>query len=293
MDKNQNKKNAVIVNGNLHTDLSDDFFLRNRAFRLGDGFFETVRVRNGKPHLWAAHYARALASAAALNLEVPNVFSEAFMLQSIHKLLSQNEIFGGGRLRFTFYREGEGTYRPTSNRMGYLLEVTPVAQHDFQLNDKGLSLNVFSEHRKSPGSLSAYKILGNHLSIQAAIWAQHENLDDALLLNSSGHIIEATSSNVFVVKNGELHTPAVADGCVAGVMRMAVINTAIRSRIPVFESELGVNDITFADEVFLSNSIRGIAWVGSFRNKRYYHKLSDTILQEIKEMELLETKEGS
>lgn len=281
----QKSTDWLILNGNLHEEISTDFFRKNRAFRLGDGFFETVRVINGSAHLWPAHYARIKGCAMVLKLEIPAIFSEDFLVESINNLLSKNEIEGGGRLRFTFFREGEGTYRPTSNRMGFLLEVDRMPQRIFQLNDKGISIDVYTELRKEYDAFSAFKMLGNHIYIQASVWAQNHNLEDAFICNPKGNIIEATASNVFIVKNGRIYTPSVGGGCVGGVMRMAVINAAIRLSIPVFESELSMNDITFADEVFLTNAIQGVFWVGSFRAKRYYHKLSDLLLNEINSKE--------
>lgn len=281
----QKSTDWLILNGNLHEEISTDFFRKNRAFRLGDGFFETVRVVNGSAHLWPAHYARIKGCAKVLKLEVPAIFSEKFLEESIDNLLVKNEIEGGGRLRFTFFREGEGTYRPTSNRLGFILEVDRMPQRIFQLNDKGISIDVFSELRKDYDAFSAFKMLGNHIYIQASIWAQNNNLNDAFICNPKGNIIEATASNAFIIKNGKIYTPSVADGCVGGVMRMALINAAIRLGIPVYESELSMNDITFADEVFLTNAIQGVSWVGSFRAKRYYHKLSDILLNEINSKE--------
>lgn len=281
METIQNASETVVINGNIHAAVSMGFFQQNRAFRLGDGFFDTVRIIHGKPHLWPAHYKRIAATARALKMEIPSIFSEDFMAQSIRKLMEKREIFGGGKLRFTFFREGEGTYKPTTNRMGYLLEAQSLNHREFSLNDKGLNIEIYPEGRKQVNALSRFKIMGNYLSISAAGWAQDKNLDDALLMNESERIIEATSSNIFIVRNGELHTPAISDGCVGGIMRMAVINAALNLKIPVYESELAVNDITFADEVFLTNAIRGVSWVGGFRNKRYFHKLSDLLLSEL------------
>lgn len=280
-----NNSDWLILNGNLHEEISTDFFRKNRAFRLGDGFFETVRVINGSVHLWPAHYARIKGCAKALKLEIPAIFSEKFLEEAIGNLLEKNDITGGGRLRFTFFREGEGTYRPMSNRIGFLLEAERLPQRIFQLNDKGISIDIFSDLRKEFGMFSPFKMLGNPVYVQASIWAQNHNLEDAFICNPKGNIIEATASNIFIVKNGRIYTPAESDGCVGGVMRMAAINSAVRLGIPIYESELSMNDITFADEVFLTNAIQGITWVGSFRAKRYYHKLSDLLLNEINSKE--------
>lgn len=288
MEGIQQNTDWIVLNGNLHPELSPDFYLKNRAFRLGDGFFETLRVIHGSVNLWDAHYARITACCKALSIEIPTVFSSDYMRNSIYKLLEKKGIVSGGRIRITLFREGEGTYMPESNRLGFIVEATPIHLREFVVKDQGISIDVFTEMKKSYSRLSPFKIMGNHVYIQAAVWAKANNLTDALIINDQNRIIEATSSNVFIVKNGSLHTPAVESGCVGGVMRMAVINAAIREGIPVFESEIDVNDITFADEVFLTNAISGISWVGSFRNKRYYHKLSARLIAKINRAESID-----
>jgi len=279
MQETQHHNNWVVLNGNLYPELSPDFFMKNRAFRLGDGFFETLRVIHGSLHQWNAHYARAIACCEALAIDVPNVYSSDFLRNAIYKLLEKNGIKSGGRVRITFFREGEGTYKPETNRLGFVIEAKTLHQREFLVKDKGLSLDIFMDLKKSISRISPFKLLGNQVYIQAAIWAEANNLNDALIINTDNRVIEATSSNVFIVKNGAIHTPGVDSGCVGGVMRMAVINAAVRAGIPVFESEIDRNDITFADEVFLTNAVSGISWVGSFGNKRYYHKLSDRLIE--------------
>src|SRR5690554_3225085 len=284
---NQHNK-WVVLNGNLYEDLDSDFYLKNRAFRLGDGFFETLRVIHGSVHLWDAHYARILACCKAMHIDVPAVFSSDFMLSAIYKLLEKNAVVSGGRIRLTLFREGAGTYTPETNRLGFLAEAKVIHPHEFLVKDQGVSVDVFTEMRKSPSRLSPFKVMGNHVYIQAAVWASANNFNDALILNSENRIIEATASNIFIVKNGAIHTPAIDSGCVGGVMRMAVINAAVRAGIPIFESELDVNDVIYADEVFLTNAVSGISWVGSFRNKRYYHKLSDRLVEKLNRAESID-----
>lgn len=284
----QRNSNWVVLNGNLHSELSADFFLKNRAFRLGDGFFETLRVIHGSVHLWDAHYTRIKACCKALEIELPTVYSSEYMINSLYKLFEKNGINSGGRIRITFFREGEGTYRPESNRLGFVVEAKSIHQREFLVKDQGISIDVYPDLKKSFSRLSPFKLMGNHVYIQAAVWAQANNLTDALIINDYNRIIEATASNVFIVKNGAIHTPAVVSGCVGGVMRMAVINAAIREGIPIFESEIDVNDVIFADEVFLTNAVSGISWVGSFRNKRYYHKLSDMLIAKINKAESID-----
>src|SRR5690554_7330322 len=128
----------VVLNGNLCEDLDSEFFIKNRAFRLGDGFFETIRVVHGSVHLWDAHYARILACCKAMQIEVPAVFSSDFMLNAIYKLLEENGVVSGGRIRIMLYREGEGTYTPDTNRLGFLVEASVLHPREFVVKDQGV-----------------------------------------------------------------------------------------------------------------------------------------------------------
>lgn len=271
----------ICYNGRFTEENSSGYPALNRAFRLGDGFFESIRLIEGRPHLWEAHYSRILSCAKALNMEVPGHFTSSFFLEKIGVLAERNQFQSGARLRITFFREGHGTYTPTSLRLGFVMQMSPFANNGFHVKEEGVHLGLYTALSKHSDPLSKFKLLGSQVYIQAAIWAQANGYDDALIVNDKGYIIEGTSSNLFVVRGGELHTSAVHQGCVGGVMRMAVINEAIGHGIPCFESQLDVEDLLMADEVFLTNAVRGLMWVRSFRDKRYYHKMSDKLISAI------------
>ena len=123
-----------------------------------------------------------------------------------------------------------------------------------------------------------FKNIDAQIYIQAAIYAQEKNIGDVLILNSDDNIIEATSSNVFLVSGGELYTPKLSSGPVGGVMRATVINIAISLGIKVFECNLTPQELLKADEVFLTNAVEGIKWVSSYRTKRYFNKTATKLL---------------
>ena len=123
-----------------------------------------------------------------------------------------------------------------------------------------------------------FKNIHSQIYIQGAIYAQEKNIGDVLILNSDNNIIEATSSNVFLVSGGELYTPKLSSGPVGGVMRATVINLAIEMGIKVFECNLTPQELLKADEVFLTNAVQGIKWVSSYRTKRYFNKTACKLL---------------
>ncbi|MEM9053543.1 MAG: aminotransferase class IV [Bacteroidota bacterium] len=273
-----------MINGLLSDGAESDFLSRNRAFKLGDGFFETLRVVDGRIPFWNAHFKRIQATCKALRLELTPVFESEFFKKSLLQLIYDRGIDQGGRLRVTVFREGGGAYTPETNRAGYVAEVVPYFPNHFIVPDRGASLGTFTDMTIVPNKLSAFKMMGNHISLQAAVWAKSENYSEALLLNDSGRLAETTSGNIFTVKGGKVRTPALKEGGVAGVMRMKIINLCLQEGIPVYESDMDETDILSAEEVFFTNAIVGIQWVGSFRHKRFYHKLSDHLVDALNKL---------
>ena len=105
--------------------------------------------------------------------------------------------------------------------------------------------------------------------IMAAMWAKENKLNDALLLNYNNNITDSCIANVFIVKNKTIITPALTEGCVAGVMRKHIIATLKQHGIEVAETALNIDDIANADEVFLTNAIKGMMWVKQFADTTY------------------------
>jgi branched-chain amino acid aminotransferase len=89
------------------------------------------------------------------------------------------------------------------------------------------------------------------------------------VLNQYERIADTTIANLFFIKDGQIYTPAIEEGGVAGVMRNYLITQFRNSGLKVEEGAYTINDVEQGDEVFLSNAIHGIKWVKSFRNKSY------------------------
>jgi len=279
------EKHSYLYNGTVFNRFPNSMAGENRAFRLGDGFFETIRVKDGAIPFWSAHYARIQLACKALNLDIPHACGKELFKKTLHDFIFQARIQKGGILRITFFREGAGTYKPESNKLGYVAELKDISSNNFILNDTGLKVGIYTDLRKLPGRFAQFKMMGAQVYIQASIWAQQNDFHDALILNDRNQIIEGTSSNLFVVIEGTIHTPPLKQGCVAGVMRMVIINTALKLGIPVYESTLDEKDLLKANEIFLTNATSGIRWVGGYREKRYFHNASDKILAKLNEKE--------
>lgn len=251
----------------------------NRAFRLGDGFFESMRVIDGKVLFLENHFSRISDTIKAYKMIAAENFNLELLRNQIQGLLSRNNITKGGRIRITFYRKSTGYYLPHSDDVNYLIESEPLLENEFILNPIGKTVDIFTDFKKDVNKLSIYKSLNAQLYIMAALHSKEKNLDDALIQNNKFAIIESISSNIFIVSNGVLYTPSLTDGCIAGTMRMNIINIALDNKIKVYECTLNPQNLLAADEIFLTNAVKGIEWVVAYRTKRYYNDMSKKMIQ--------------
>ncbi|MFY7708634.1 MAG: aminotransferase class IV [Flavobacteriales bacterium] len=251
----------------------------NRAFRLGDGFFESMRVVDGKVLFLENHFSRISDTIKAYKMVAAENFNLDLLRNQIQGLLSRNNITKGGRIRITFYRKSTGYYLPHSDDVNYLIESEPLLENEFILNPIGKTVDIFTDFKKDVNKLSIYKSLNAQLYIMAALHSKEKNLDDALIQNNKFAIIESISSNIFIVSNGVLYTPSLTDGCIAGTMRMNIINIALDNKIKVYECTLNPQNLLAADEIFLTNAVKGIEWVVAYRTKRYYNDMSKKMIQ--------------
>lgn len=250
----------------------------NRAFRFGDGFFESIRVMNGKALFLETHFARINDTIKALKFAPAPNFSLELLSSQIQGLLQRNSIDKGGRVRVTFYRKSDGFYLPKHDDLGYYIEASHFINNEFMINPAGKVVDIYGDFKKEVNKLSMYKTLNCQLYVLASVYARDKALDEALIQNNKFSIIESTSSNIFIVSNGVLYTPTLDDGCIAGTMRMNIINLALENKIKVYECTLNPQNLLSADEMFLTNAVRGIEWVVTYRTKRYYNEMTKKLL---------------
>ena len=266
------ERQYYLLNGDITTvsELPNSMF--NRGFIYADGFFETVRISNGIPQNIDLHWNRITASLAAHRIQNQQYLTAQILFDALRNLCIRNGINKGGRVRITFFRDGGGRYRPESNGVAWLATSESLPDNEWSSAGNGLRIDVFDDMKKLVGPLSNFKNLNSGLYIQAALWAAENELDDALIQNHQSNIIESSHSNLFLVSNRVLFTPGLDSGPVGGVMRASVINAALSNGFKVYECNITPKEMLEADEIFLTNTIRGIQWVASYKTKRYFHE---------------------
>lgn len=250
----------------------------NRGFRYGDGLFESMRLMKGKLKFVDLHADRLQKGMKALHIDGYSQMDTYFIKEKVEELAIRNKI-KHGRLRLTVYRDAEGLYTPTQNKMGYCIEMHALDEPRYFLNTRGLIMDTYEDMAKSIDVLSNYKTCNSLLYVMAGIFKTQNNLDDAFILNQTGYLCETISANVFVLYQNNLYTPALSEGCIGGVMRQVVMNLCAENNIQVTEAQLEPEILNQADEVFITNASRGIQWVMGYGRKRYFNELSKLLIE--------------
>jgi len=261
-------------NGTILSNDAPTIHAGNRGYLYGDGVFESIRIMNGVPLNLENHVRRMIEGSKAIKIRPASFFTTEFFYDKIVELCNKSEITEGGRCRISLDRVTGGAYKPDSNEATFYIEVYPYETNNFELNSKGLEIDQYSDIKKQKNFLSNYKTKSGLIYVMAAINATERKLDDVLIANDRGGILESSSCNLFVVSNGVLYTPGLEEGCLAGTMRMQIINLALNNGIKVYECNILPQNLLAADEIFFTNAIRGVNWVSGYRTKRYFNTMS-------------------
>ena len=263
----------------------------NRAFEYGDGFFETIIVQNNEVLYFSDHFLRIQAASKALFLQLPADFSEDFVRKVILKLIdnNSNDYSPTFRIKITFWRKNGGFYTPTfpQNECNthILIRVVPYETKNISgniLHQNPLLKVSFSDKIKlSFSSFSSYKTLNSLPYVLAGIEKTERNLDDMVLLDTQNNISECSSANIFWIKNDKIFTPNLQTGCVGGIMRKQVIQTAHKLLIDLEEGFFPKTHLIEADCVFTTN-VTGIRWIENIENQQFSkHKMLEVIAETI------------
>jgi len=244
----------VYINGTLYEKAEAKVSVFDHGLLYGDGVFEGLRSYSGHVFQLEEHIRRLFASARAIHLEIP--MSPAEIGQAIHETLTANRL-EDAYIRLVVTR-GVGTLgldpRKTSNPQ-IIIITDSITLYPPELYEHGLKIVTASTVRNHPAALNPRIKSLNYLNnILAQIEGVNAGCVEALMLNHQGHVAECTGDNLFIAKNGTLHTPSIDSGILEGITRGAVIGLARDEGIAVVERTMHRHDVYTADECFLTGT---------------------------------------
>ena len=249
----------------------------SRALRYGDGLFETMKIKNGKIELVDEHFARLWKGMQVLQFDVPKHFSPEKLEEQIIALAKKNTHQSGARVRLSIIRGDGGLFDAKNHTPNFIIQTWPLPEGNGEWNSNGLVAGIYNDVKKSCDILSNLKH-NNYLPyVLAALQAKKEKWNDAILLNAAGNICDSTIANIFLVKDEIIYTPALSEGCVAGVMRQTLLQFLRANNYQLEERVITQVELFAADEVFFTNSMYNIRWVQSIADVDYANTLTQKI----------------
>lgn len=246
----------------------------NRAFKFGDGIFETIKIQNNKVVFWEEHYFRLMASMRMLRMKIPMEFTLEFLEEEILKTVKETSGKGVFRARLNMYRKDGGLYTPKTNEIDYLIDVKPIENKE----KATYTIDLYKDFYNYSGLLSTVKTTNKMLNTLAAIFASENNFDNCILLNERKGVAEVTNGNIFIVKGNSIKTPALTEGCVKGIVRKKIIEIIQKhDNFTIEETTISPFEIQKADEVFITNAIVGVQSVTKYRKKEFKTEIGEKL----------------
>lgn len=272
----------VNLNGTL-VPSQDNQWSNNRSFLYGDGVFETLKIADHKVLFLEDHYFRLMAGMRIVRMEIPMNFTMEFFEEQILTTSKANGCSASARVRITVYRNTGGYYLPETNEVSYSISVIPLDLQPYSFNVAPYEVDLYKDFCVSKQLLSTVKTTNKMIHVTGSIFAHENGLQNCLLLNDEKNVVEALQGNIFMFLGGKLITPPVADGCINGVMRKTIIALAKSANIEVNEISISPFDLQKADELFLTNVIKGIQPITKYRKKEYDTKIALQLTEKLNE----------
>ena len=273
----------LVYNSDILAETDFQISANDRAFRYGDGLFETIRYEQNRIWFWPDHYARLTAGMRALHLDLPTDTNESTVYQLIVNLLVANHLSDQpARVKIQVWRQTGGLYTPTTHQANILITVQPG--RPFAITERA-KVGIYDEVRLTYSPYSSFKTLSSLPYVMAGIAKQERGLDDVILLHadSENYLAECQASNLFWFDEGVLHTPAIETGCVNGIMRQHILRMAASIGQPVNVGFHSRHSLSLAEAVFACN-VSGIQWFRSIDATGTYpagHERADALFTEL------------
>jgi len=242
----------VLLNGRLLDAAEARISPLGDGIMFGLGLFETIKILSGRPVFFSDHFERLRRSAGKLGLTFTAAADE--LRARCEQCLSANGL-GEGSLKIVVFQDTDGPGELIATR-----GKTYLAEH----YERGFALKTFPGGQRE-GKLFGLKTLsylGNLQANQAAVAA---GCDEALFIDSAGQVLEGSTSNVFVVKGGEVLTPPLDGRILPGIARYRVLQLLKTGR----ECAVPVQLLSGADEIFVTNALLGVMPVAAVDQQRY------------------------
>lgn len=273
----------INFNGTIVSE-DTNILTQNRGFLYGDAVFETMKIVNSKILFLEDHYFRLMASMRVVRMEIPMNFTLEYLEEQILSVATKNSLSNSCRARITVFRNDGGYYLPKVNTISFLIHTVGIEQILYSFSEEAYEVDLFKDFYVTKQLLSSIKTTNKMLNITASIFASENGYDNCLLLNDSKNVVEAIQGNLFMLTGTKLITPPISEGCLNGVMRKQILEFAKKmNNLEVVEEIISPFDLQKADELFITNVIKGIQPITKYRKKEFHTTIASELLIKLNE----------
>ncbi len=242
--------------------------------QFGDGVFETCLVKNGVLLFWQYHFKRLSLGAKVINIDLPK---EDIWLADIEKLLLKSKQ-KDGVIKLILSRSGlQRGYMSQTTKALRIVSIYPVPKAHRDLIILNICASGFSNNKALCGIKHC-----NRLDSILASSSIISGYDDCIMLDDKKRVISTTKANIFLVKNTQILTPKINYCGIEGTKKALIIELAKKLKLPLKQELITLKDLSQADEIFISNSIVGIATVKKILNVNFSPVSKLTITNQLK-----------
>lgn len=248
----------ILINGECKQQIE----ISDRGFQYGDGLFETIEVKNGKPVFFNRHLARLNTGCSRLRIPVPDL---ELLSDEVFSLCKDSEL-AVLKLIVTRGSGGRGYRQPDPIQPTRVLSLHPYPDYPLAHKEQGITARFCDTRLGLNPLLAGIKHMNRLEQILARAEWNDTSIQEGIMLDINDHIIEGTMTNLFYVKEGAVHTSLLTHAGIAGIMRGIIMEILSDSGIPISERLFNKDEFLSADEIFVSNSVIGIWPVNQIEN---------------------------
>ena len=258
----------ININGNITPPEEARISVFDRGFLFGDSVYEVTYSKNRSFIFMDEHLDRLWNSAALIGMNVQ--ISREELIERILKTAKASNI-DEAYVRIVITRgEGELNIGPGEFKQNVVIFIKPNIVYPQELYDKGLNLALAQRPRNDRRSLDPNAKSGNYLNNVLAVQeAKKAGADDAIMANLNGEITEGSTFNIWMVKDGKALTPHPESGLLKGITRQKVLEICKTKGIDCEEAKISIEDLSNADEIFITSSTKGVMPVYKLQGKTY------------------------
>lgn len=240
----------VLVNGICKEQIE----ISDRGFQYGDGLFETIAVDNGQPVFFDRHLDRLKTGCRRLYIPFPGSELLAMEVKELSKYSSKAVL----KLILTRGSGGRGYRQPDVIQTTRVISLYPFPDYPENYKVQGISARFCETRLGLNPALAGIKHLNRLEQILARAEWTDASVQEGIMLDMNGHVIEGTMTNLFYIKNNTLHTSSLNQSGIAGIMRSIILKVSSDHGLAVIEHSFTKDELLLADEMFVCNSIIGI-----------------------------------